>query len=70
MPEKKLDYIVEGGAGDDLIDAGYIGDPDGDQIDNADAADGSEDDYVEAGDGNDTILSGAGGRQCSCGFGR
>ncbi len=60
MPEKKLDYIVEGGAGDDLIDAGYIGDPDGDQIDNGDAADGSEDDYVEAGDGNDTIRSGAG----------
>lgn len=60
MPEKKLDYIVEGSAGDDLIDAGYIGDLDGDRIDHGDAADGGDDDYVEAGEGNDTILSGAG----------
>ncbi|MDQ2094039.1 Hint domain-containing protein [Rhodobacteraceae bacterium 10Alg 79] len=54
------DYIVEGGAGDDLIDAGYTGDPEGDRIDAGDAADDSDDDYVEAGAGNDTVLAGAG----------
>ena len=55
-----LDYVVEGSAGDDLIDATYVGDPEGDRIDNADAVDDSDDDFVEAGLGNDTVLSGAG----------
>ena len=54
------DYIVEGTAGDDTIDATYLGDPEGDQIDNLDHSDGSNDDSVEAGAGNDSIISGAG----------
>ena len=53
------DYIVEGTAGDDLIDASYTGDPEGDMIDASDHSDGSDIDSIEAGDGNDTILSGA-----------
>ena len=54
------DYIVEGTAGADLIDASYVGDPEGDRIDNADAADGSDDDNIEAGAGNDTVRGGLG----------
>ncbi|MEN8952355.1 Hint domain-containing protein, partial [Planktotalea arctica] len=58
-----LDGIVEGTGGDDLIDLGYLGDPDGDQIDNSDAiapGAGAQDDVVEAGAGDDTIDSGLG----------
>jgi Ca2+-binding RTX toxin-like protein len=54
------DYIVEGTSGDDLIVGTYAGDPDGDRIDNNDAADGSNDDRIEAGAGNDSIDGGAG----------
>ncbi len=32
------DYIVEGTSGDDVIDASYAGDPEGDMVDNNDAA--------------------------------
>ena len=58
-----LDGIVEGSTGDDLIDTGYLGDPEGDRIDNGDAinpADGPDDDLVNAGSGDDTVLAGAG----------
>ncbi|WP_322867140.1 Hint domain-containing protein [Aquicoccus sp. G2-2] len=54
------DYIVEGTSGADSIDAAYTGDPEGDMIDAGDAADGSDDDSVEAGAGNDTIEAGLG----------
>lgn len=53
-------FVVEGTQGDDEIVSGYLGDPDGDQIDNADAADGSDDDVIRAGAGNDTVVAGAG----------
>jgi len=53
-------YIVEGTAGDDLIDASYTGDPEGDMVDAGDAVDGSEDDVIDAGAGNDTVLAGLG----------
>ena len=53
------DFIVEGTGGDDLIDAGYSGDPEGDRIDASDNQSGSNADVVVAGDGNDTVLSGA-----------
>lgn len=62
-PVGGLDGIVEGSAGDDLIDINYTGDPEGDRIDNNDAinpADGPNDDTVEAGDGDDTVLAGDG----------
>jgi Ca2+-binding RTX toxin-like protein len=54
------DFIVEGTAGDDLIDAAYTGDPQGDMVDAGDAADGSNDDMIEAGAGNDTVFAGLG----------
>ncbi len=55
-----LDHTVEGTAGDDVIDASYLGDPDGDRVDAGDAANGSNDDLIHAGDGNDTVLAGVG----------
>ncbi len=51
------DFIVEGGAGDDLIDGSYMGDPEGDRIDALDNAAGSNADIVTAGGGNDTVLA-------------
>ncbi len=62
-PGPGRDGIVYGTAGDDLIDAAYTGDNDGDMIDANDAllpGDVGNDDYVIAGEGNDTILAGAG----------
>jgi Ca2+-binding RTX toxin-like protein len=64
-----LDYIVEGSDGDDLIDADYLGDPEGDRVDNSDALDGSQDDFIDAGDGNDTILAGEGNDSIDAGYG-
>ena len=54
------DYVVEGTTGDDLIDGSYLGDPEGDMVDAGDAADGSNDDVIEAGAGFDTVLAGDG----------
>ena len=54
------DYIVEGTAGADLIDTAYVGDPEGDRVDNSDAADGSNDDVIVAGAGDDVIVDSAG----------
>lgn len=68
----RLDGIVEGTAGDDVIDYDYLGDPDGDRVDHNDeilpgqgpnddiimAYDG--DDIVHAGEGNDTVFGGKG----------
>ncbi|MCV2893760.1 Hint domain-containing protein [Lentibacter sp. XHP0401] len=53
-------YIVEGTAGGDLIDGGYIADPEGDVIDGLDNAAGTNDDSVVAGAGDDTVFSYAG----------
>ena len=53
-------FVVEGTLGDDEILSGYLDDPDGDQINNADAADGSDDDVIRAGAGNDTVIASAG----------
>jgi len=55
-----LNYIVEGTSGDDLINAGYTLDPQGDRVDANDALDGSNDDSIQAGAGNDTVSAGAG----------
>lgn len=54
------DGIVEGTAGNDVIDASYTGDPEGDRIDANGGLDGNNADSVVAGDGDDTVLSGAG----------
>ena len=57
------DGYVVGTSGDDVIDAAYTGDPDGDLVDAGDAllpGEGADDDIILAGDGNDTIEAGAG----------
>lgn len=57
------DGLVEGSAGDDLIDIAYTGDPEGDMIDAGDAilpGEAPEDDIVLAGEGDDTVLAGEG----------
>lgn len=62
-PNSGLDGIVEGTAGNDLIDIAYTGDPEGDMIDYGDAinpADGADDDLVNAGAGDDTVEAGVG----------
>ncbi|WP_155947142.1 Hint domain-containing protein [Pseudorhodobacter ferrugineus] len=64
-----LDFIVEGSAGDDLIDDVYALDPDGDSVNANDAANGSNDDVIQAGAGNDTVLSGAGNDSIDAGLG-
>ncbi len=43
-----LDGIVDGTDGDDLIDATYVGDPDGDMIDNYDALDNFLDEALDS----------------------
>lgn len=58
-----LDGTVEGTAGNDLIDVNYVGDPDGDMVDNNDAilpGDVGDDDLIYGYGGNDTILAGDG----------
>jgi Ca2+-binding RTX toxin-like protein len=57
------DGIVDGTDDDDLIDPEYLGDPDGDLVDNEDAIiPGQEpnDDIIRAGDGDDTVEAGLG----------
>ncbi|NVO27811.1 hypothetical protein HJ526_10300 [Donghicola sp. C2-DW-16] len=57
------DGYVEGSSGNDLIDTDYIGDPEGDMIDNEDAILANSDlndDIVLAGAGNDTVKAGEG----------
>jgi Ca2+-binding RTX toxin-like protein len=58
------DGIVSGTSGDDLIDATYSGDPDGDRVDNNDGlgvmGTTGDADVIYGGGGNDTILSGQG----------
>ncbi len=57
------DGIVAGTDGDDVIDAHYIGDPDGDRVDNNDAilpSAASDDDLILAKDGDDNVDGGRG----------
>jgi Ca2+-binding RTX toxin-like protein len=54
------DYIVEGTAGNDTINASYTGDPEGDRVDNSDGIDGSNNDTIRAGAGNDVVFAGQG----------
>ena len=70
-PEVMPDYIVEGGEGDDLIDDAYMGDPEGDMIDNMDNMPGNppQDDIVVAGGGDDTVLAGEGDDEVDGGTG-
>ncbi|MEI4470254.1 Hint domain-containing protein [Frigidibacter sp. MR17.24] len=66
------DGIVEGTAGNDLINYYYTGDPDGDKIDHEDAilsGQAKNDDIVYAGRGNDTVASGEGNDKVYAGSG-
>ena len=69
LPAPSLNYIVEGTAGGDLIDAGYTGDPQGDMVDALDNQTGTNDDVIEAGAGNDTVLAGLGDDEVYGGLG-
>ncbi|KGM88119.1 RTX toxin [Roseovarius mucosus DSM 17069] len=60
------DGLIAGTLGNDLINQDYVGDPNGDRIDNLDAAGtngelvNSNADFVNASGGNDTVLAGFG----------
>ncbi len=54
------DFTVDGTAGNDVIDGAYLDDPEGDMVDNNDAADGSNDDVIMAGAGDDTVFGNQG----------
>ena len=64
------DYIVEGTGGNDMINAGYTGDPGGDMVDAGDNVAGNDDDSIRAGDGDDTVWAGAGSDTVDGGSGR
>ena len=58
-----LDGVVEGTNGDDTIDVGYTGDPEGDVVDGGDNIfdpdpEAADDDIIEAGGGNDVVEAG------------
>ncbi|RYG89796.1 hypothetical protein EU803_16740 [Loktanella sp. IMCC34160] len=58
-----LDGTVSGTSGDDIIDAAYTGDPEGDMVDGNDAVlagHAGNDDLIEAGAGNDSVTAGEG----------
>lgn len=55
-----LDYVVAGTEYDDVIDDAYVLDPEGDRVDANDAANGSNDDVVQADAGNDSVDAGLG----------
>ncbi len=54
------DGTIEGTTGDDLIDASYTGDPQGERVDGNDNFAGTNDDVIVAGQGNDTVFAGDG----------
>ncbi|NKX38983.1 Hint domain-containing protein [Tritonibacter mobilis] len=62
--------IVEGTGGNDMINAAYTGDPDGDMVDASDNAAGNDDDSIRAGDGDDTVWAGAGSDTVDGGSGK
>ena len=59
-----VDGIVSGTAGNDIIDTAYVGDPDGDKVDNNDGlgvqGTSGNADLIYAGAGNDSISAGVG----------
>ncbi len=65
-----FDNVVEGTSGDDLIDRFYLGDPELDQVDNNDNLAGTNDDVIQAGAGNDTIVASAADDEIDGGTGR
>ncbi|SLN52406.1 Hemolysin, plasmid [Roseovarius litorisediminis] len=64
-----INFVVEGTSGNDLIDGTYVGDLEGDLIDNSDHSDGSNDDSIVAGAGDDTVEAGLGSDTIDAGAG-
>jgi Ca2+-binding RTX toxin-like protein len=67
-----LDGYVDGSQNADIIDSGYIGDPDGDKVDNNDAVlpgHSGNDDYIRAYGGNDLVYAGDGNDIVESGYG-
>ncbi len=63
VEEQPLDGIVSGTDDGELIDIDYLGDPEGDRVDNNDEilpGEGPNDDIIQAGGGDDTIIAGEG----------
>ncbi|MGH1454785.1 MAG: Ig-like domain-containing protein [Paracoccaceae bacterium] len=72
VEDSPLDGIVEGTAGDDVIDVTYTGDPEGDMVDNDDAllpGEMGEDDIIEAYEGDDYVDAGLGDDEVDAGSG-
>lgn len=67
------DGIVQGTAGNDVIQVGYASDPDGDRVDNGDTlgvgGTTGQGDYVMAGAGNDSVIANAGNDVVDAGTG-
>ncbi|WP_299137881.1 Hint domain-containing protein [uncultured Tateyamaria sp.] len=63
------DFIVEGDDEDNLIDADYTGDPEGDLVDANDNRAENNDDVIQAGGGDDTVRAGQGDDDVSAGTG-
>ena len=62
-PPPALDGYVDGDDDGNLIDETYVGDPDGDMVNDPDAilpGTGPDDDYIRAGGGDDTVVTGGG----------
>ncbi|MEP1014385.1 MAG: Ig-like domain-containing protein [Paracoccaceae bacterium] len=72
VTDEPLDGIVSGTDAGEVIDDGYVGDPQGDRVDNGDAilpGAGPDDDVIQAGGGNDTIIAGDGDDDVDAGTG-
>ncbi|GAB5446128.1 Hint domain-containing protein [Gymnodinialimonas sp.] len=65
-----FDGVVEGTSGADLIDKDFLGDPEMDRVDDTDNAAGTNDDVIQAGAGNDTIVASQGDDIIDGGAGR
>ncbi|WP_438991899.1 Hint domain-containing protein [Lentibacter sp.] len=68
IPAGTKDYVVDGTAGDDVINGSYT-DADGDGVDGNDNLAGTNDDVIDAGDGADLVVAGAGDDSVSGGAG-
>lgn len=72
VDDQPLDGIVTGTDAGELIDADFLGDPEGDRVDNLDeilTGEGPNDDIIVAGGGDDTVIAGLGGDDVFAGTG-
>lgn len=72
VEDQPLDGIVSGTEAGELIDEDFLGDPEGDRVDNNDEillGEGPNDDIIQAGGGDDTIIAGEGNDDVFAGTG-